>query len=404
MRVAFVASEYPPFVYGGLGTHVAALAEALSLRGVSVDIVLPRRGGYRTPPPGVRLREVPTPRAHEAGGNVELWTAFATAAAAELDRGGPVDLVHCHDWMASVTGAAAALRRDLPALFSVHLPQAEHPHVELEALGLAAASVTIVAGEAVLGELRDREPALGEVAVIPNGVDTALYRPSPPRADGDPSVLFVGRLVAQKGVDILLRAFGLVRHRLPDARLVVVGDGDQALYLRRLARYLGLMPRVRFAGWQTGPELVRRYGEADVVAVPSRYEPFGLVALEAMSCARPVVASRVGGLAEIVRDDPTGVLVPPGDHLRLAQAVTGLLLDRPRREEAGRAARERALRSEWSGVAAATLAAYERALRRPRPAAEGIHRAAERVLGALPEPSKAAVAAALGVDGRSARR
>lgn len=396
MRVAFVASEYPPYVYGGLGTHVAALSAALAARGVEVDIFLPDRDGYHAPPPGVCLCGVPTRTAAEVEGNVGLWADFGVRALAELARRS-YDLVHCHDWMAAVPGAGAA-RRGVPVLFSVHLPQADPAHLALERLGLASASAAIVAARAVAGELLARDARTPPLAVIPNGVDTTLYRAQPPRTSGLPSVLFVGRLVAQKGVDVLLHAFAVLRRRLPDARLTLVGDGDQALYLRRLARYLGIMPAVEFAGWRTGEALVRAYGGADVVTVPSRYEPFGLVALEAMACARPVVASRVGGLAEIVDGGPSGVLVPPGDHLKLAQAVAGLLLDPERRAASGQAAREQAERSGWSEVAAATLCVYEDAMRAPRTVAP-----AEALVAALPDRARRQVSAAVRDEGEAAR-
>jgi glycogen(starch) synthase len=151
-----------------------------------------------------------------------------------------------------------------------------------------------------------------------------------------------------------------VLSRCPKARLVVVGDGDQALFLQRTARYLGISSHVDFVGWQTGPALVSFYQQADVVVVPSRYEPFGLVALEAMACGRPVVASSAGGLAEIVMDSETGFLVPPGDDLRLAQRIVQVLLDHGIATRMGLAARERAESYGWDSIAARTEQIYGR--------------------------------------------
>src|SRR5207237_2666762 len=131
-----------------------------------------------------------------------------------------------------------------------------------------------------------------------------------------------GRLVAQKGLDFLLQAFAVVLHRCPESRLVIVGDGDLELYFKRIAHYLGISHRVHFVNWQIGPDLVKLFQRSQVVVMPSYYEPFGIVALEAMSCGRPVIASRVGGLIEIIEDGVQGYLVPPGDYLELARRLT----------------------------------------------------------------------------------
>jgi glycosyltransferase involved in cell wall biosynthesis len=355
-------------VYGGLGTHVEALTAALAALGVRVDLFVPEREVYQAPPAGVTLRPVPVSRLEGSDGNAGFWISFSAEVITHIERLDiAFDVVHCHDWLTALAGAGLTARSGVPLLFSVHLPQTEHPHADLEMLGLRAATTGIVYSHAMRQELLDRDGVLPRLVVIPNGVDSTRFRPLPARDDDAEIVLFVGRLVAQKGVDVLLRSFAAALVRLPQARLVIAGDGDQALYLRRLARYLGVMSRVEFTGWQTGEELVRSYGRAAVVAMPSRYEPFGLVALEAMSCGRPVVAVRTGGLPEIIDDGRTGILVPAGDHLRFAQALVRLLADDRARAKAGLAAREEALRHQWGDVAIITAGQYQEALARPRP-------------------------------------
>ncbi len=397
MRVAFIASEYPPHVYGGLGTHVDALTAALAAQLVSVDLFVPERGDYQAPPAGVTLRPVPVSRIEGSDGNTGFWISFSAEVVRLVERLDlAFDVVHCHDWLTALAGAGLTARVATPLLFSVHLPQTEHPHVDLELLGLRTATTGIVYSQAVRQELLDRDTVLPPLAVIPNGVDSTRFRPLPARHDDPPVVLFVGRLVAQKGVDVLLRAFAAVLARLPQARLVIAGDGDQALYLQRLARYLGVMARVEFVGWQSGEDLVRCYGHCDVVAMPSRYEPFGLVALEAMSCGRPVVAARTGGLAEIVDDGRTGILVPAGDHLRFAQALVRLLTDDQAREKASLAAREEALRHQWDEVAISTVRRYEAAIAHPRPSWLGTDPGACDVTAALPPRSRAIAEQVLG--------
>lgn len=181
----------------------------------------------------------------------------------------------------------------------------------------------------------------GTVEVIPNGVP-----PSPPRPplSSPPTVAFASRLTWPKGGDVLLRAFARVVEEIPEARLLVAGDGPQRPALAWLAEELRLTPRVTMLGQVPRQQLDSRLADAWVQAVPSRWdEPFGLVAAEAMMRGTAVVASRSGGLAEIVRDGLSGRLVPPGDADALSAALVQILGDRFLAESMGRAGREIAL-------------------------------------------------------------
>ena len=148
---------------------------------------------------------------------------------------------------------------------------------------------------------------------------------------------------------------------------MIAGDGDQRLYLERLARFLGLRQRVSFLGWKSPAELARLYRASAVTSVPSLYEPFGLVALEAMACGRPVVVSRVGGLAEIVEDGVSGYTVEAGDHLDLATRLATVLSDRTLADKTGTAARHRAELFDWTVIADRTARLYRSLAMRPTP-------------------------------------
>ncbi len=354
-RVLLMASEYPPHTYGGLGTHVYELSGALARRGVKLGLVVPAKPGYVTPPAGIDLLEVPVTGADSDG---EFWLRFCDEAASAAERSwGRADLIHAHDWMTVLGGIRMRDSLGIPLMFSVHLPQVAEPNVSMEGLGLLHADCVMVNSRAVAAELAQRKLPIKALNVVPNGVDLTRFRPVGP-APRNGTIVLVGRLVAQKGVDVALRALVAVLGRCPEARLVVAGDGDQALYLQRTARYLGVASHVDFAGWQGTDALVALYQRADVVVVPSRYEPFGLVALEAMACGRPVVASGTGGLAEIVADGETGYLVPPEDELRLAQRVVQLLLDHDTAARLGMAARRWAESYGWDSIAARTEQIY----------------------------------------------
>lgn len=354
VRILQMASEYPPHVYGGLGTHVYELTSALGQRGVRVDLAVPARAGYAAPPAGVNLLEVPVTGAVSDAG---FWLQFCHEAALAAERSwGRPDVIHAHDWMTVLGGIQMRDALRIPLMFSVHLPQIAEPNVWMESLGLLYSDCVMINSRAVAAELAERKLPIRALNVVPNGVDLAHFRPTDPPRSG--VVLLVGRLVAQKGVDVALRAFVAVLNRCREAQLIVAGDGDQALYLQRTARYLGISSHVDFVGWQAGHALAALYQRADVIVMPSRYEPFGIVALEAMACGRPVVASSVGGLAEIVTDSETGFLVPPGDDLRLAQRIVQLLLDQGTATRLGLAARRRAEAYSWNSIAARTEQIY----------------------------------------------
>jgi D-inositol-3-phosphate glycosyltransferase len=212
------------------------------------------------------------------------------------------------------------------------------------------------------------------VRVIPCGVDLDLFQPADPRAArarlglrAQHVLLFVGRLAPIKGLETHLRALAAAKANGlggSDVRLVVVGgdkderwDGDR-IALRELATALGVARWVDFRGPQPQAALPDYYAAADLCVMPSLYESFGMVALEAMACGVPVIGSRVGGLAETVQDDVTGVLVPEGDTPALAAAIARLLPDRERRRRLGVEAVERAKRFGWPCIAREVIELY----------------------------------------------
>jgi len=158
--------------------------------------------------------------------------------------------------------------------------------------------------------------------------------------NGEPVVGIVGRLIPCKGHRYFLEAAKTVLEQVPRARFVIVGDGPLGPDLRRRARRLGIERQVIFTGFQR-KELSSLYAIMDVLVLPSTYEPFGNVSLEAMAFGKPVVASNVGGIPEVVVDGETGLLVPPGHSASLAQAVLLLLKDKELARQMGKAGRKR---------------------------------------------------------------
>jgi 1,4-alpha-glucan branching enzyme len=360
--VAF-SPEYPPHILGGLGRHVEEVSRSLA-KSVAIDLFVPERTGYQKPPRGIRLHPV---RVEEASDSPHYWLRFCHAAAEAAVNGAPSPAwVHCHDWMTAPAGLRAGRRLKRPVVCNVHLPQHSGPALLMENLGLVGADLVLVNSQAVRRELRARRLPMHRLEVLPNGVNPALFRPARDWPSDGGYVLFVGRFVPHKGVDFLLRAFGVLLRRYPESRLVIAGEGLFDLYFRRVVRFLGFPDRVTFLDWQRGANLVELYQKAQVVVVPSHYEPFGLVALEAMACGRPVVASRVGGLQEFVQHGVQGYLVKSSDYLDLARRLAMLMESPQLRRRMGRAARAQALRFSWDRIAVDTLGVCERTGLAPR--------------------------------------
>jgi D-inositol-3-phosphate glycosyltransferase len=212
---------------------------------------------------------------------------------------------------------------------------------------------------------------------IPCGVNLDLFRPADRetsrRALGldpfRPVILWVGRLEKLKGVDILVGALAQVER--PDFTLLIVGGDDRAHGLRRELEFqaaeLGILGNVRFEGAVAHDELPRYYSAADVCVVPSYYESFGLVAVEAMACGTPVVASRVGGLVSTVQDGVSGYLIPWRCPEPFAEKLEVLLNNPELRDNFGRAARKSVERFRWRSVALQVASVYDQAVAEYRP-------------------------------------
>jgi glycogen(starch) synthase len=385
LSVAMLSWEYPPLIVGGLGRHVHALSHALAAQGHRVTVFARGPHGVQEDrdvrvvraqsiPPGIAFRDlVPWSMSLNLG-------LLGRAAALEVDD--RPDVIHAHDWL--VAPAALGLRdlAGVPVVATIHAtehgrhggrvdrPVQRFVH-DVERWLVAEADRLITCSSFMTSEVRRVFQVPDDaVETIPNEVDRAAFRPaSPARPPERPTLLFAGRLEHEKGVQVLLRAIPLVARRLPWVRLRVVGRGTYAPDLERLASRLGLVGRVRFDGWVDPERLKELYASVNAVVVPSLYEPFGLVALEAMACAVPVVAADTGGLRELIEDDATGLRFPPGDHAALAAALIRVLSDPDLARRLGRAGRAVVGgRDTWAGAASRTAEVYRLALReRTRP-------------------------------------
>jgi glycogen(starch) synthase len=393
MRVLLVSWEYPPVVVGGLGRHVHALARELAAAGHEV-VVLTRQptgtdagthpttdrrsGGLRV------LRAAEDPAHLEFGRDLVAWTLAMghTLVRTALTRLGDwrPDVVHAHDWLVAHPATTLADVLGVPLVATVHATEAGRHAGWLSApLSRQVHSVEWVLAnraDAVLtcsaamrteaAQLFDLDPEA--VHVVHNGIDARGWRVGRERAAAvreryapghAPLLLFVGRLEYEKGVQDLLAALPRVRRRHPGTRLLVAGTGTQREFLRAEARRHRVSRAATFTGHLPDGDLAALLAAADAVVLPSRYEPFGIVALEAAAAGATLVASAAGGLGELVVEGETGWSFPPGDVPGLAAAGDRALADP--RAAAGRARAARArLRTDfsWRGIAARTAEVY----------------------------------------------
>jgi D-inositol-3-phosphate glycosyltransferase len=283
------------------------------------------------------------------------------------------DITHAWGWMSGIPTQLAARHLGLPAVQTFDGRMFPQQLAHLRATVARTANWVVANWTDEVFELMRMGRSRGTMSVVPCGVDEVLFTPAGPRAakGAEHRIVSVGRLLPRTGFDILVRALPMI----PRAELVIIGgpespnlDSDpEACRLRDLAARLGVARRLHLYGSVDRADMPALLRSADVVVCSSAYEPSGAVALEAMACGVPMVASAVGAMVDTVVHDVTGRLVPPKDPERLADAINLLLRDSFLRRSFGAAGRDRAkARYSWDRVAADTLRIYDTLARYPR--------------------------------------
>ncbi len=387
---------------GGMNVYVRELARDLGQRGVEVDVF-------------TRWREKDDPRIQSLGPNarvihIESGPMGYFPKMAVYDRldefvkrlgehveteGLRYDLIHAHYWLSAKVARAVMRRWNVPAIQMFHtlglvkrevmeedIDGESDIRVAIEREAVRESAAIVAASEIEAAELRRFYQAdHAQMRIIPCGVDPDVFHPVR-QADARDQlgldqcqriVLFVGRIEQIKGIDILLRALALLFFHRPELRreicLLVVGGaldpGDDApetekiTELRRLVHDHRMEDNVTFVGSRDQTQLTLYYAAADVCAVPSLTESFGLVALEAMACGTPVVGTRVGGLQTLIEDGESGFLVPAGDYKALAGSIAQVLTDHRLRMHLAHGARDRAEHFTWRSVGDRITALYD---------------------------------------------
>lgn len=382
--------EYPPLVVGGLGRHVEALARELAAADHHVQVVTRGEKGEALDETldGVHVRRA---AADPVAIDFTTETLLAWSQAAEhgliraalpLVRRHRPDVVHAHDWLVAQSALTLVSTTGAPLVATIHATEAgRHQGWLPKPLNLAihsverwlaqSATAVITCSRAMRVEtsrLFELDPA--RLHVVPNGVDANRWRvPESARAatreqyvgDG-PLLVFAGRLVHEKGVQTLLDAVRPLRELHPGLRLAVAGTGPHEEALHARARRLRIARSVEWLGFVPDDDVAAVLAAADVAVVPSLYEPFGIVALEAAAAHVPLVVAETGGLNDLVADGVAAASFAPGDPSALVRAVDGLLADPAgSRRAVTRAARMIRRDYTWTAVARHTAEIYRRA-------------------------------------------
>ncbi|MBX9691816.1 MAG: glycosyltransferase family 4 protein [Cyanobacteria bacterium] len=343
-----LAWEYPPRIIGGLSRVVWALSKELAESGVDVHVVTADHPGTLEHELDglVKVHRVKTQS--DTTPDFHTWVARLNVGmlqyAIKLHMEEPFDVVHAHDWM--VTDAAWVLKSGfgIPIVSTIHATEQGRMggiHTDLQRYvnqmewRLTYESWKIIVNShSMIGELKNQfQTPSDKIVLIPNGtdpshfdfqIDTRALR-STFATEHQRIILYVGRLVNEKGVQVLLGAAPLVLQHYPGTQFLIVGTGYFMDELKGIASRLHVDHNVRFTGYVSDEDLLRLYKIADVVAIPSLYEPFGIVALEGMAANVPVVVSDVGGLKDFVEHMETGITTYAGNSQSLAWGILEVL-------------------------------------------------------------------------------
>jgi glycogen(starch) synthase len=385
-RILMLSWEYPPLIEGGLARVVRKQSEGLVDLGVEVHVLT--RGGEEEPEADVngvivhRVREPTRPaELNEFVAWVERMNSDMLAAGVELGDRYDFDIVHGHDWLVGNACDHLAKRFDTPLVMTIHATEHgrhqgwvdKHPQSYIHGVerwitnrsDLVLVCSTFMREQVcdIFGVDRDK------VEVLANGIDPEDLQPHDEeglaklRAEfatpEEKLVLLVGRLVYEKGFQDALEALPQIIERLPNTRFVVAGSGTHEEELKKQAAELGLMEHGNFVGWIGDDTLHSLYRIADVCVVPSIYEPFGLVALEAMASSCPCIVADTGGLREVVPHDEVGLRFRARDPESLAEMTLRVLEDAELCRRLTAEAFNHLRRFDWDDVAERTADLYE---------------------------------------------
>ncbi|HYN57754.1 MAG TPA: glycosyltransferase family 4 protein [Motilibacterales bacterium] len=387
MRILHLTWEYPPVMYGGLGRHVHALANAQAANGHDVVVITqapnsaaPARVPWGSTGPVRVLRATIDPSTHDPRdllAHVAEMECEFTGHGIALFADWQPDVIHAHDWMVAHAAVALRDRSGAPLTATIHATEAGRNRgwvttdlsTAIHAIEwwLANTADAVIACSRTMRREVETLFGLESAHVVANGIALADWkrpefetaRISAENADAHPLLAYTGRVEWEKGLQTLVSAMPALRRAHPGIRLLVAGRGSYLDDVQRQAANLGLDGSVRFLGWVSEEDLRAIVAAADVAIAPSLYEPFGLVALEAAAMGTPLVVSNAGGLAEFAEDGARALTFTPGDAASLEGAVNATLADPRATAARTERARESVLADyDWRVLARKTTDVY----------------------------------------------
>ncbi len=386
MKILMFSWEYPPISYGGLARHVQDLSEALVAEGHQVFVITQGSENLLTQKVINGVKVLRTDPVKISPNNfvdniLHLNYQLLEKAIKLAVRIGEIDIIHGHDWL--VFWASKVLKHSLvkPLIYTIHATEygrnqgiyndMQRYINDLEWYATYEAWKVIVCSKYMESEVKNLfQLPPDKVVEIPNGVNPDMYQADYSSdfrkkyaATDEKMVFYVGRIVREKGIQVLIQAIPEILKHEPQIKFVISGKGPNLDSLKSQARFLGVEDRIYFTGFISDEERNKLYQAADLAVFPSLYEPFGIVALEAMATKTPVIVSDVGGLSEFVNNGENGLKVTPNNTGQLAEAIVYLIRDEKTAEDMVENAYSMVTEKySWQQVALKTEKLYQKVL------------------------------------------
>lgn len=361
LKVGMIGYEYPPYVLGGLGTYTKGLVSELKNL-CNLYLFLPFKQKIK------KVRVVPLNMSKKEIEIIKkkynLWVVMKyNKNVVKLINQYSVDLVNVHDWITASAGVKIKKRYNIPLVHTVHSTQLGRPSkkryplkTKIERLCFEKADRIITISKKMKKELMSLYKVDSKkIRVIYNCVDVNRFK----RGKEKNYILFVGRFSERKGTKYLIKAMALVKEKITDAKLKMIGTGETFEDCKKLTKKLGLLKNIEFLGWVDEKKLINAYAHASIIALPSTYEPFGLTVLEGMASGKATITTNISGASEIIENWKNGVVVKAKNVNELANAIIKLLKNDKLRKIIGKNAYKLAKKYTWKKAANETIKVFK---------------------------------------------